>query len=168
MNIYYHGKMSWQNVSLLILTSLDTFHNCSYIQESEGMSVRTLLTEVLLLDVIPLHDGEHVGSVGDCQHLDHLRQVDGTIRILPLHRDVATFHRGVASNYVFCSFRSRRVCLCAQIIPIYSEIIKMTSSKKKIRYLHLLPVCLGQRRRLVANPDGGISKTAPAAAMSVL
>ena len=62
------------------------------------MSVRTLLAEVLLLDVIPLHDGEHVGSVGHGQHLDHLRQVDGTIRILPLHRDVATFHRGVASN----------------------------------------------------------------------
>ena len=62
------------------------------------MSVRTLLAEILLLDVIPLHDGEHVGSVWDGQHLDHLRQVDGTVRILPLHRDVATFHRGVASN----------------------------------------------------------------------
>ena len=132
------------------------------------MSVRTLLTEVLLLDVIPLHDGEHVGSVGDGQHPDHLCQVDGAVRIPPLHRDVATLHRGVASNQVFRSFRSRRVRFCAQIIPIYSEISKMTSRKKKFRYLHRLPVCLGQRRRLVANPDGGISKTVPAAAMSAL
>ena len=142
--------------------------NCSYIQESEGMSVRTLLTEVLLLEVIPLHDGEHVGSVGDGQHPDHLRQVDGAVCVLPLHRDVATLHRGVASNQVFRSFRSRRVCLRAQIIPIYSEIRKMASRKKKFSYLHRLPVCLRQRRRLVANPHGGISKAVPAAAMSVL
>ena len=71
------------------------------------MSVRTLLTEILLLDVIPLHDGEHVGSVGDGQHPDHLRQVNGAVCVPPLHRDVATLHRGVASNQVFRSFRSR-------------------------------------------------------------
>ena len=107
--------------------------NCSYIKESEGMSVWTLLTEFLLLDIIPLHDSEHVGSMGDGQHPDHLRKVDGVVRILPLHCDIATLHRGVASYQVFHSFRSRRVCLCAQIIPIYSEISKMTSRKKKFR-----------------------------------